>query len=297
MASMPSAYHSLFVVFAVLFGATVGSFLNVCIYRLPRECLSIVWPGSHCPACQRPIRWFENIPLLSYAALRGRCRGCGGRIPLRYPLVEGLTAALFGLAAWMQAARVTPGTLPDAIVVFSEQAFILSLLVVATFIDLDHRIIPAELTRWPMWLAPAVAAIFPALHAPFAGAPLEQLARISPRLAGASASLLGIAAGLGIVYAVRVFGGILFRREAMGLGDVWYLGMLGGYLGWKGALLVFITACFFGALIGGLIWLLTGDRTMAFGPYLSLAAGVVLLFRPALLDGIARYADWVRGMT
>ena len=263
--------------------------------RLPRECLSIVRPRSRCPGCLRPIPWHENLPVVSWLLLRGRCAGCGTGISPRYPGVEALTAGLFILAAQELLGR-SPAVPPhEAAVVWAARAFLLSLLVVTTFIDLDHRIIPAAVTRWPSALAPAAAALFPFLHAPVE-APFEALHRASPALAAVAASGLGILTGWGIIYAVRVLGGILFRKEAMGMGDVWLLGMLGGWMGWRSAILVLVLACFLGAVIGGLRWMLTGDRTMAFGPYLAVAAGGILLYRPLLLKAVGLYALWIRGL-
>jgi leader peptidase (prepilin peptidase)/N-methyltransferase len=228
---------------AFIAGACVGSFLNVLIHRLPRE-ESIVRPGSHCPACGRPIRPWENIPLASYILLGGRCRGCGGRISLRYPSVEALTAAGFVLLAWADG----PGML-----LLRDAAFF-SLLVPIAFIDIDHRIIPDELS-------------------------LGGLA------AGLLFSLLPGGDWMGSVLGGIVGGGILFGtafayekitgREGMGGGDIKLIAMIGAFLGWKGALLTIFCGSLLGTA-GGLLAMRKGEEglktAIPFGPYLCAAA-------------------------
>lgn len=234
-----------FLIPAALFvvGACLGSFGNVIIHRLPRG-ESIVRPGSRCPSCGRPIRARENIPLFGYFLVRGRCRGCGVRIPLRYPVVELLGAAgflLIGLAdgpGWM----------------LLRDLALFSLLVPIAFIDADHRIIPDELS-----LGGAAAGVLLSL------------------LPGGDwkASLLGVLVGGGVLYAAAAGYERATGREGLGGGDVKLLAMVGAFLGWRGALLTI----FWGSLLGvaGGLWAMRrgaeGLRTaIPFGPFLCLAA-------------------------
>ena len=190
-------------IFAFLFGSLVGSFLNVCIHRLPRE-ESIVFPSSHCPACQVPIRPWDNIPILSFLLLRGRCRACGQPIAWRYPLVEGLTALLF--AATVSRFGVTP--LAATLLVF------VAALTVITFIDLDHQIIPNIIT--------------------LPGIPLGLLASLVVGGPPLLDRIIGALAGAGFLYLVLFYGSAFYGQDAMGEGDLNLIAMVGAFLGWRG---------------------------------------------------------------
>ena len=228
---------------AFLAGACVGSFLNVVIHRLPRG-ESIVRPGSRCPSCGRPVRPLENIPIAGFLLLRGRCAGCGCGISWRYPSVEALTAIGFAAIA---AAGGPGATLVRDIVFFT-------LLVPIVFIDIDHRIIPDELSLGGLAAGLALA-FLPG------GAWRESLA--------------GVAAGGGILYATAALYEKVTGREGMGGGDVKLLAMIGAFLGWKGALLTIFLGSVLG-VVGG-VWAMRkgkdGLRTaIPFGPYLCAAA-------------------------
>lgn len=227
-----------------LFGMIVGSFLNVCIYRLPLS-RSIVRPRSQCPQCGQPIRAVDNIPLLSYLFLRGRCRDCGKRIPLRYPVVELLSG---GFAA-MAVARFGPGW--QALLMYA----LIAALLVITFIDLDHRIIPDAITLPGMAIG---------LLASFG------LSRITPLEA-----LVGILAGGGSLFLVAWGYQLVTRREGMGGGDIKLLAMIGAFMGWKGVLFTIFVASLTGTLAGmALIFRRQGDMKLAvpFGPFLAVGA-------------------------
>ena len=215
-----------------IFGAVVGSFLNVCIYRIPEE-RSIVIPGSTC-ACGQPIRFFHNIPILSWLFLRGRAACCGTRFSVRYPLVELITALLF-TASWMQLETV-PALLG---------MLFIAILVCATFIDLDHMIIPDRFSIGGMVVGVLLAVAFPAMHAVEASIPL--LGRIESGLI----AIIGALVGSGLVYWIAVLGEIVFRKPAMGEGDVKFIGCIGAFCGWQGAAF----AMFGGALLGSLLLL------------------------------------------
>ncbi len=262
------------IVSAGLFGLVVGSFLNVCIYRMPRECMSLVRPGSRCVRCRRPVRWYDNVPVFSWLWLRGKCRHCRIPISARYPLVELLTGGLFAYTAYTQVARLDLWAgAEERIILFVVHAYLVANLVVSTFIDFDHKIIPDEITLAGTLLAPLASAAFPFLHGPELTEAIP-----NPHLASLAAGMVGMCIGGGIVYAFGVLGQLVFRKEAMGLGDVKLMAMIGGFLGWKAVILVFLFACVVGSLFGLLILIRTGNRYVAFGPYLSLGAIVMIFF-------------------
>lgn len=234
-----------FVTVMALVGASIGSFLNVVIWRLPRG-ENLAHPGSHCPRCGRGIRWFDNLPLLSWLLLRARCRGCRAPISARYPAVEALTALLFVLAALRLGANPV-----DAAVI----AALLAALVAITFIDIDHRIIPDAITKPGMVLALGLAAL-PAvtLH------PGDWLHGLKPGLNSVLHASAGVLTGLVVVYVVRFLGTLAFKKEAMGLGDAKLLGLIGGFTGPLGALYALTLACLGGVVVHGLAVFATRGR-------------------------------------
>jgi leader peptidase (prepilin peptidase)/N-methyltransferase len=238
-----------------IFGLLIGSFLNVCIHRLPRE-ESLVLPGSHCPACQAPIRPWDNIPLLSFLLLRGRCRGCGNPISWRYPLVEALTGGLFALTV----ERFGPTPLALSLLVF------LAGLVVVAGIDIDHQIIPNVITLPGIPLGIALGL--------FLGEP-PILDRI-----------LGTLGGAGFLYLVLFYGGVLYGQEVMGEGDLNLIALIGAFLGWRGVAISILIGCLSGSAVG-LMLIATGRLTrrqhMPFGPFLCLGAMVALFWGEELV--------------
>lgn len=226
-----------FATLAAIFGAITGSFLNVCIYRIP-EGRSIVFPGSRC-ACGQAIPFYHNIPILSWLILRGRASCCGARFSFRYPAIELLTAVLF---FWMWV--IYPPVVAGVGMLF------VAFLICATFIDLDHMIIPDRFSIGGMVLGVMLSIAFPALHA------VHGLPFVANLQAGLK-SIIGALVGAGLVYWIAVLGEIVFRKPAMGEGDVKFVGFIGAFCGWQGA----VFAMFGGALIGSIILL----------PYLLLA--------------------------
>jgi leader peptidase (prepilin peptidase)/N-methyltransferase len=242
-------------IFAFILGSLVGSFLNVCIHRLPRE-ESIVFPSSHCPACQAPIRPWDNIPILSFLLLRGRCRACGQPIAWRYPLVEGLTALLF--AATVSRFGVTP--LAATLLVF------VAALTVITFIDLDHQIIPNIIT--------------------LPGIPLGILAGLVLGEPPLLDRIIGALAGAGFLYLVLFYGSAFYGQDAMGEGDLNLIAMVGAFLGWRGVVITILIGCLSGSAIGlALIGLgrLRRREHIPFGPFLALGAIAALFFGDRLV--------------
>jgi leader peptidase (prepilin peptidase) / N-methyltransferase len=215
---------------AFVLGACIGSFLNVCIYRIPAE-KSIVTPGSTC-ACGRPVAWFDNIPILSWLILRGRARCCGRPFSIRYPAVELLTGLLF-LASWLQ----YPPAKAVAGMVF------ISILICATFIDFDHMIIPDRFAIGGAVVGVLISALVPSLH--------EQAATdfwVINSMRGVIASIVGMFIGSALVLWIAELAEVILRKEAMGFGDVKFLGAIGAFTGWQGGLF----AVFGGAVLGTL---------------------------------------------
>ena len=245
--------------FAAAFGAVVGSFLNVIIYRLPLG-RSVVWPSSACPHCGRELSWYENVPVVSWLALRARCRTCGAPISMRYPLVEAITAAMFAGAWWYYG----PGVLFASRVVFG------SMLIALFAIDLEHHLLPNAITL------PGVAAGFG--FSIFA----------EP---GWLASLIGIVAGGGALFAIAEAYYRVRREEGLGMGDVKMLAMIGAFLGWKLALVTLMMASIAGSIVGlALIVTRRGGMKYAlpFGTFLALGAAAAASVGPGLLDWYLR---------
>lgn len=224
-----AAFPWFFPAWAFIVGACVGSFLNVCIHRIPAG-QSIVRPGSRC-ACGAPIPWHDNIPILSWFLLRGRARCCGRRFSFRYPFVEALTAALF-TACWL----LFPPARAFCGMVFC------AALVAATFIDLDHLIIPEMFTLGLGVAGVALSVLVPSLHDR-----RHELFMIASLRAGVD-SLTGLLVGSGLVLWIALLAETILKKEAMGFGDVKFVGAIGAFTGWQGA----VTAVFGGALIGTL---------------------------------------------
>ena len=239
----------------VVIGLIVGSFLNVCIYRIPRK-RSIVWPASRCAACERPLAWFENLPVLSYAALRGRCRTCGARISIRYPVVEIVTAAAFVLV--YLAFGLTP--------LFAVRVAFACAMIVLFAIDLEHQLLPNVITV-PGIVIGFLASLF-----------------LPP---GPVMSLAGIAAGGGLLWLIIEVWLRLRGVEAMGFGDVKMLAMIGAFLGVKLAILTFILSSLMGGLIG-LFVIITrrGGMTTAlpYGTMLAVAAFIASVAGERMID-------------
>jgi len=259
------------------FGSCLGSFLNVCIYRMPKE-QSIVWPASRCPHCEKPIAWFDNIPVVSWLLLRARCRNCRKPILWRYPVVELLT----GLMTVATFARFGVG--PVGLIYV---AFVCALIVVS-FIDLEFQIIPDEISLGGLVVALVLSLLVPQLHGTDA------------RLVGVGRAVIGMLVGGGLLYGTGMLGDFLFKKESMGGGDIKLLAMAGAVLGWKAVLLTFFLAPIL-ALPPGLVILLTKkEHVIPYGPFLSLALVVSLFFGALVLrvtgleDSIQLITDYYR---
>jgi leader peptidase (prepilin peptidase) / N-methyltransferase len=259
---------------AALFGLLIGSFLNVCIYRMPRD-LSVVKPRSFCPECNQTIAWFDNIPLLSYAMLAGRCRRCGHRISVRYPVVELLTGALFFVAF-----RFLGTTLAAA-----KFAVFGAIMIALVFSDLEERILPDEFTLG----GAALGAIF-AAFVPVSGGILLLIFFSSKHQSLVSVCDSLLAAGIcsGALWAVRALYEKVRKREGLGLGDVKMGAMIGAFLGVQGALLSLLVGSLLGVIIGlGYTWFTGKDAStyeLPFGSFLGSAALGVGFFSEVIFN-------------
>lgn len=252
-------------VISILFGAMIGSFLNVCICRLPKE-ESIVRPGSHCPKCSIPIRFYDNIPVLSYILLRGRCRYCHAPISVQYPLVEGITALGSLLLFFKYGPSIT----------YLFYFLFVAVLIAITVIDLYHQIIPDVIS-----LPGIVIGLFGALATSLLDTPSMAISQIT-----FWTSLIGVISGGGSLFLVATVYQWLFKREGMGGGDVKLLAMIGAFLGWKAVILTIFLSSFIGSIIGITVILIKGKDfkyAIPFGPFLATGAVIALFWGEALI--------------
>jgi len=259
---MPTIYDNVIVLIPFLFGAVVGSFLNVCIYRLPAG-LSIVSPPSRCSTCGSGVAFYDNIPILSYILLRGRCRSCGAQFSVQYPFVEALTGVFAALLFYVY------GVSPEFFVYF---AFTASLIVI-TFIDLEHRIIPDVIS--------------------LPGIPIGFAASFFLAAPGVVDSAIGIALGGGLLLGISYSYYLLTKREGMGGGDIKLLAMIGAFLGWKGVIVTVLFSSLVGAVIGGGLIVMSGKKgryAIPFGPFLAAAALLHLFLGDSIIGWYIRHA-------
>ncbi|GAM07857.1 type 4 prepilin-like proteins leader peptide-processing enzyme [Geobacter sp. OR-1] len=248
--------------FAFIYGAVIGSFLNVCICRLP-ENRSVVSPPSSCPHCGYRIRWYDNIPLVSYALLGGKCRSCRVSISFRYPLVELVTALL----TLMLFIRFGPT------LTFLALFILCAALVVITFIDIDHQIIPDVISLPGIVIGFAFSFFLPWL--------------------GWKDSLIGVLAGGGSLLVVAYGYQMLTGKEGMGGGDVKLLAMMGAFLGWRSILFIVFAASLVGSIIGVGLMLVRGRDSklpIPFGPFLALGSILYIFYG-------SRIIDWYLGLS
>jgi len=252
--------------FGFAFGTIVGSFLNVCIHRIPQE-QSIVVPSSHCPSCKTPIRFYDNIPLVSFILLRGRCRACQAPISWRYPLVEFLMG-LFSVILLLQY-----GISSLSLIYFA----LFAALTLVSFIDLSHRIIP-DIISLPGIVIGVLVSLF------------------HPYLSVAD-SLLGVLVGGGSLYVVASVYHLVTRREGMGGGDIKLLAMIGAFIGWKGVLFTILCSSFIGSVVGVILMLISSQAdskyAVPFGPFLSLGAIIYVVWGEYLINW---YMGFLRGV-
>jgi leader peptidase (prepilin peptidase) / N-methyltransferase len=245
------------ILFAAALGAIVGSFLNVCILRLPAQ-ESIVHPPSKCPKCGSGVRWFDNVPVLSWLILRGKCRSCGNPISIQYPLIELATALIW---AWM-ASRY--GYELDAL----RAALFLTILLGIAMTDAREYIIPDEFSIGGLVLGLGLSMI----HG----------------WRGVIPALIGAAVGFAVLWLIAVIGKRLFRKEAMGGGDIKMMAMVGVFVGWQGVFLTIFLGSVVGTLIFGPLALAGKKKDVPFGIFLAMGAVITFLWGDLVLD-------WYRG--
>lgn len=245
-----------------ILGLIVGSFLNVCIYRLPRD-LSIISPSSACPGCKNPIKPWDNIPLISYLLLRGKCRSCGEKISIRYPFVEFLNGIFYLIVFYFFG--LGWHLLPFFVFV--------SAMIVITFIDLEFQIIPDVITLPGIVLGVISASLL--LPDPF------QNINSNLALVGFTNSLIGLFLGGGLFYVIAVV-----SRGGMGGGDIKMMAMVGAFMGWKAVLMVTFIGSLLGSIVGIFLMLIKGkDRKtkVPFGPFLAFGSIITLFFGGTIL--------------
>ncbi len=263
-------WYFTFIVF--VFGACLGSFLNVCIYRIPAE-LSVVKPRSRCPKCLTDLAWKDNIPIFGWLFLRGKCRYCKAPIAARYPSIELLTAILF---VWVWLRFPYPESLlfiPYWVMVFG--------LVLGTFVDIDEMWIPDRTTIGGMITGGLLSFLIPSMQG------------VEGHVAGLVQSLIGMAAGFGLFWSISVLGRLILKKDAMGFGDVKLMGALGAFLGWESIIFITFVSSLLGAVIG-ISFIAAGKKELQskipFGPYIALAAVLWILGGSALWDA---YREWI----
>ena len=242
-------------IISIIFGAIIGSFLNVCILRLPKD-ESIITPGSHCPHCQNPIQFYDNIPLISYFLLRGKCRKCKKKISIQYPLIEGITAICSFILFLKYGVSLS----------YLFYFLFVAALIVITVIDLYHQIIPDVISIPGIGVGLLSALILP--HVTFFN------------------SLIGMILGGGSLFVVATLYQWLFKREGMGGGDVKLLAMIGAFLGWESVIITIISSSLIGSILGIIIIIFKGKNfkyAIPFGPFLSLGAAITLFYENEIL--------------
>ncbi len=249
--------HITYSIVVFILGAVIGSFLNVCIYRIPRK-KSIIRPSSACPACEKPVRFYDNIPLVSYLVLKGKCRDCGAGISFRYFLVELITAVIFTMIyrRWGLSYE------------FFIQIFFTAILIAISFIDYDFQIIPDILSIGGM-VAGLIISFF----------------RPGFRVMDA---VYGVLVGGGVLFIIAYGYQLITKREGMGGGDIKLLAMIGSFSGFKGVLFSLIGGSVVGTLIGIPLMLMKGKGegtryAIPFGPFLSICAVMYLFFGPGVI--------------
>jgi leader peptidase (prepilin peptidase)/N-methyltransferase len=273
--------ETLLIVFAFIFGCVWGSFFNVAIYRLPRA-MSVVRPRSHCVACNAPIAWYDNIPLVSWLVLRGKCRQCGAPFSFRYFVVELLSGLLFAAVMMKYVSVVTAkGHVAAGIAALVLHWLMVAGFIVLTFVDFDEKIIPNSVT-FPGMVAGLIASFaVPTLVARYP-ANLPDISHWKGLLQGG----IGLVAGGGIMWLIAVVGKAACKKEAMGGGDLKLMAMIGAYMGWQLVLLVLFVSALVGTLVG--VTLIVVRRAgwssqIPFGPYIVLAALVAFFVGPDLI--------------
>ena len=265
-------------------GLVIGSFLNVCIYRIP-EGLSLLWPASKCVNCSKRVVWYDNIPVLSYLFLKGKCRHCQHKISALYPITEIVTGIVF--LSLFHSVIVVKG---DLICAYIFYLIFCCLLIIGSIVDLKLYIIPNEITYTGLILAP-IAGLLCVGSRNLNSAQGYFDNSVNQWMASLQTTMIGVFVAGGMIYLCGVIGKLVFRKDAMGFGDVKLMGVIGGFIGWKLAVATFFLAPFFGLLFGIPRIILKRGKMIPYGPFLSLAAFVCLLFQDVTVGIIDNYLD------
>ena len=272
-----------FAFLSFVYGSYIGSFLNVCIWRIPRE-ESVVWPPSHCPKCNARIRWYQNIPILSWIALRGRCASCRQPISARYVLVELMGGVLFLLVYLQWAVPYFSRTLPPMGLVPLGNPWMVPVgwlviagLILGSFIDLDHYYLPDRVTIGGILLGAPLSFLVPELQGE------------TERLAALCRSLGGLAAGFFGLWAVSWLAAKAFKKDALGFGDVKLLGAVGAFFGPFAVLFTIVVSSLVGSLAGGVLILrgkakIGGLTAVPYGPFLALGTVTWMFWGPHVFN-------------
>lgn len=254
------SHHAIVHGFIFIFGLCVGSFANVCVHRIP-SAMSLLFPGSRCPHCEAAIRFYDNIPLISFLLLGGRCRRCGSAISVRYPMIELLSGGL-AISLFMKYGLTVEW--------LTSYTFTMSLLIV-TFIDIDHRIIPDIITL------PGIGCFL-------------LLSFITHHITWLD-SVIGAVSGGGSLLLVAMTYNLFTKKEGMGGGDIKLLAMVGAFVGWKGVLFTIFMASVAGTLVGVIMMLKTRSglkMALPFGPFLSIGAIAYIHFGNRIIQWYIR---------
>lgn len=276
-------YYILFAFFSFWFGACIASFLNVCIYRIPRE-ESVAYPPSHCPNCNARIRWYQNIPIVSWCCLRGKCANCHKPISIRYTIVELLGGILFLLAYFQWATPFMLRQYPPFFMVpladpwaVAVEWLVIAGLILGSFVDLAEQWIPDRVTIGGMILGVPLSFLVPELQGE------------TVRLTALYWSLGGMAFGFFFLWGVGALFSKLLKKDAMGFGDVKLMGAVGAFFGPTAVLFTLIVSSIVGSIAGGiLIWRgrakIGGFTAVPYGPFLALGVLAWMYFGPVILE-------------
>ena len=248
-------YYGIDVILIFILGLIVGSFCNVCIYRIPRN-ESIIYPTSHCPKCHSAIKPIDNIPLLSYILLKGRCHNCGSRISIQYPIVELLSGVIYLIIYLIYGLSIQ-----SLIYIILSSA-----LLIIAFIDLNEQVIP-EVISLPGMVIGLILSFF-----------VPYISFIN--------SALGIVIGGGIILVIRLAGSLIFKKESMGIGDIELAAMIGAFLGWRYIIISLFLGFFLGALAGIILILSkikSREDVVPFGPFIVLGSLITLLWGDSII--------------
>jgi len=249
-------YYGIEIILIFILGLVVGSFSNVCIYRIPKN-ESIIYPASHCPKCRTTIKAFDNIPLLSYILLKGRCRICKSKIAIQYPIVEFLTGLIYLII------YLTYGLSIQTLIYI----ILSSALIIIAFIDLNEQIVPDEISLPGIVIGFIVSFFVPYISFINSG--------------------LGVIVGGGIILIIGLAGSVIFKKEAMGGGDVKLAAMIGAFLGWKFIIVSLFLGFFLGALAGILLIVMkikSREDAVPFGPFIVLGSFITLLWGEKIIS-------------